>query len=555
MTAGPVTVFQQSTYQPDTTWRWMGSAAQDKLGNLAIGFSASSAAIFPQIRYAGRLSIDPINTLAQGEAHLFDGTGSQVDTGNRWGDYSALTVDPVDDCTFWYTQEYYATTASFNWRTRIGSFKFANCTATPTPVVVANGATITAESCAPPNSVIDPNETVTVSFCVQNIGTGATTNLVGTLQNTGGVTGASGPQTYGAIAPGATVCMPFTFTANGSCGGTITATIHLQDGATDMGSATYTFTLGALNTVTAFTQNFDGVAAPLLPAGWTTAASGGESLWVTSTTSPNSAPNDAFAPDPATIGLTELSSPVIALPAGSFQLSFKNNYNTESTYDGMVLEISIAGGAFQDILAAGGSFTAGGYDSTISTGFNNPLAGRAAWTGNSGGYVTTTANLPAAAGGQNIQLKWRMGSDSSVAATGVRIDDVSISNSSYVCCAGTTTVTPTGTATSTPTSTPTSTRTHPDQHADDDADRYADGHADDHAVGAADQHADGHTDKNPHEHAHTDEHADEHADQNADPHADEYADEDSHEDADQHADEYADENSDEDADQHADDSR
>jgi hypothetical protein len=124
VTSGPVTVFQESTYQPDQTWRWMGSAAMDKRGNLAIGFSASSASIFPQIRYAGRKVADPLNTLAQGEAHLFNGSGSQKDTVNRWGDYSALSIDPVDDRTFWYTNEYYDVTSSFNWRTRIGNFKF-----------------------------------------------------------------------------------------------------------------------------------------------------------------------------------------------------------------------------------------------------------------------------------------------------------------------------------------------------------------------------------------------------------------------------------------------
>ncbi len=123
VTSGPVTVFQESTYQPDTTWRWLGSAAMDKAGNLAIGFSASSGGIFPQIRYAGRKVTDPLNTLAQGERHLFNGTGSQQQTGNRWGDYSALTVDPVDDTTFWYTNEYYDSTSPFNWRTRVGNFK------------------------------------------------------------------------------------------------------------------------------------------------------------------------------------------------------------------------------------------------------------------------------------------------------------------------------------------------------------------------------------------------------------------------------------------------
>ena len=96
----------------------------DKDGNLAIGYSASSSSIFPQIRYAGRLATDPLNTLGQGEATLFSGTGSQTGTSSRWGDYSALTVDPVDDCTFWYTTEYYPTTSQFNWRTRIGSFRF-----------------------------------------------------------------------------------------------------------------------------------------------------------------------------------------------------------------------------------------------------------------------------------------------------------------------------------------------------------------------------------------------------------------------------------------------
>ena len=155
-------VFQQSTYQPDTTWRWMGSAAMDQNGDLAIGFSASSATIRPQIRYAGRLVTDPINALSQGEAHLFDGTGSQTATSNRWGDYSSLTVDPVDDCTFWYTQEYYSTTGQFNWRTRIGSFKFTQCssvTPTPTPSPTPT-ATATATATATPSATATATATV-----------------------------------------------------------------------------------------------------------------------------------------------------------------------------------------------------------------------------------------------------------------------------------------------------------------------------------------------------------------------------------------------------------
>jgi hypothetical protein len=122
VTNGPVTISQESTYQPDTTWRWMGSVAMDFSGDLAVGFSASSPTINPQVRYATRLSTSPPSTL-DGEAHLFDGTGSQSDTSSRWGDYSDMTVDPIDDTTMWYTQEYYATNSSFNWRTRIGTFR------------------------------------------------------------------------------------------------------------------------------------------------------------------------------------------------------------------------------------------------------------------------------------------------------------------------------------------------------------------------------------------------------------------------------------------------
>jgi len=123
--SGTPSVYQQGTYQPDTTHRWMGSVAVDKLGDMAVGYSASSTAIKPQIRYAGRLAGDPLGALSQGEATLIAGTGYQT-TYSRWGDYSALTVD-VDGCTFWFTTEY-LTANGTNWQTRIGAFKFPGCT-------------------------------------------------------------------------------------------------------------------------------------------------------------------------------------------------------------------------------------------------------------------------------------------------------------------------------------------------------------------------------------------------------------------------------------------
>src|SRR5437762_14214756 len=117
----------------------MRSSAMGRGGNIAIGYSTSSSASFPSIAYAGRLSTDPLNILAQGETQMFAGTGPQHNevfipfspTGfGRWGDYTDMTVDPVDDCTFWYTNEYYSSTdaPAGIWHTRVGSFKFPECT-------------------------------------------------------------------------------------------------------------------------------------------------------------------------------------------------------------------------------------------------------------------------------------------------------------------------------------------------------------------------------------------------------------------------------------------
>jgi len=164
--SGQVTKYQESTYQPDTDWRWMGSVAMDGQGNMALGFSTSSSSIYPQLRYAGRLATDPLNTLGQGEAHLFDGTGSQSGTGNRWGDYASLTVDPIDDSTFWFTSEYYSTSGQYNWRTRIGSFTIAatNPTPTPTPAPSATPApspTPTATPISTPTPTPAPSPTPT----------------------------------------------------------------------------------------------------------------------------------------------------------------------------------------------------------------------------------------------------------------------------------------------------------------------------------------------------------------------------------------------------------
>ena len=174
-----LSVYQQSTYAPDANWRWMGSAAMDKSGNMAMGYSVSSSTIFPQIHYTGRLATDPLNTMTQGESVVINGTGAQNGSLARWGDYSMLGVDPVDDCTFWYTNEYIKATGSFNWSTRIASFKLPGCGVAVTPDfgigVSPASATVTAGSAASYTVTVTPSGgfTGTVTFSASGLPAGA----------------------------------------------------------------------------------------------------------------------------------------------------------------------------------------------------------------------------------------------------------------------------------------------------------------------------------------------------------------------------------------------
>ena len=144
---GTPTVAQQGTFAPDSSNRWMGSTAMDSAGDQAIGYSVVSSSLDTTVRVAGRTPSDPSGTM-ETELNVVTGTGVQEATSNRWGDYSAMQIDPVDDCTFWFTEEYIKTTGSFNWATRIANFKFANCgntnpdfsiSASPSSVTVQQG--------------------------------------------------------------------------------------------------------------------------------------------------------------------------------------------------------------------------------------------------------------------------------------------------------------------------------------------------------------------------------------------------------------------------------
>lgn len=275
------------------------------------------------------------------------------------------------------------------------------------------------------NGFPDIGEQITISIPLTN-STGNTAAGT-TLQIVGG-----GSANYGSIASGTTVTQPASLTvpASSQCGELITLTLNVNS---SLGAISFTRSFAVGQPIVTATQDFDSVAAPNFPSGWTAVPIAGGINFVTTATGPDSAPNSAFALDPATVGGgTDLTSPSFAITSPSALVSFRHKYNTEPGWDGGLLEISIGGGAFQDVVTAGGVFLQNGYNGSLGAGTNNPIASRLAWNGDSGGYVTTVLRLPSAANGQNVQLKWRFGADNNTAPAdgGWNIDSLKISGRS-----------------------------------------------------------------------------------------------------------------------------
>ena len=294
------------------------------------------------------------------------------------------------------------------------AFDLPNLTQTPTFSVSDAGGNN--------NGFPEPGETISVTVPLTNI-TGNTATGV-TAQIVGG-----GSANYGTINNNATVSQAISFTvpAGALCGSPLTLTINVTS---SLGATSFQRTIIIGVPVATLTQNFDGVTAPALPAGWTVAASYAPMTFVTTTSSSDTSPNSVFGRDlPDCVGTTtqcpttnggdtSLTSPAIPITAQAATVSFRHKYNTEEGWDGGVLEISVGGSPFTDILAAGGAFISNAYNGSLGVSAPNPLGGRNGWTGDSAGYVTSVVRLPAAAAGQNVQLRWRLGADSNTAPVG-----------------------------------------------------------------------------------------------------------------------------------------
>lgn len=236
-TAGNWTLYQEGTHAPnDGLHRWMGSIAMDKNGNIALGYSRSSTNTFPSLYIATRAPGDTLGAL-QTEALFFAGGGSQ--TGNtRWGDYSTMSVDPTDDCTFWFTSEYYAATTSNAWRTRLGAFRMPDCNNSPYGLSL---------SPATAGQAANPGQVVTYTLAVTNTGSASDTFTV-TLS--GNAFSTSAPASVGPLAAGASTTFNVVVTIPGGASGGATDAVNVNvkswGDPTKQANATLTTTVNTL---------------------------------------------------------------------------------------------------------------------------------------------------------------------------------------------------------------------------------------------------------------------------------------------------------------------
>ncbi len=521
---GMPVIFQEGTYAPGVTdgiHRWMGSVAMDSSGNLGLGFSATSATMFPSIYYTGRLASDPLGTLPQGEGIIINGTGSNTGGGNRWGDYTSLNVDPSDDCTFWYVNQYTPVTSASGWRLRVGAFRFNEC---GTPTFTMNVAPTTQTVCAGSSaayttnlgSISGFNLPVTLSSVGQPAGSNVVfgsnpvANLPGSTSVTVNTTSAVAAGSY-SIDIGAAAAGPITRTssiglvvqtlaptppvlsmpANAATAvaqmptlswaaapqtssylvelSTTAAFTNLiaqqvvtgtsfTPNATLLSSTQYFWrvsarnscpvasppstifqdgfenALGASATSTVFsftTQSGPGDCNAGTPTvifsddmengapGWTHSAAVGTDTWALSTAFPAGGLNAYRGIGPTSQADQRLVSPPIALPAGANQriLSFSQRIamepNAANCFDGGILEVSIDGGATFTQITAG--ITGVPYTGIVDSG-NGALGGKMAWCGTRPHTVTAVDLAPY--GGQTVQFRYRLGSD-----TGVNLPD------------------------------------------------------------------------------------------------------------------------------------
>ena len=406
------TLFQQGTFAPDATYRWMGSAAMDQAGDIAIGYSASSSSVSPAIRYTGRVPTDPAGTM-RAETSLQAGGGSQTGGLSRWGDYTALRIDPSDDCTFWYTNQYEPSTGSFNWATFIGSFKFTNCgtttadfaiSASPgSQTVVQGNATSYAVTVAPSGGFSG-----NVSLSVSGLPTGA-----GATFGTNPITGGSGSSTMNVSTGASTPAGTYTLTLTGTSGSlthTPTVTLVVNPSASPNFSisgspSSQTVTQGGPTSYTVTVSPSGGFASNVslsvsgLPTGasatfGTNPITGGSGSSAMNVSTSSSTPAGTYTLTITGTGgglthTTTVSLVVNAVGTGNFSLSASPSSRTVMAGTGASYTATVTpSGGFNSSVTLSVSGLPSGANATFSV---NPISG----SGTSTMHVTTSSSTPA----------------------------------------------------------------------------------------------------------------------------------------------------------------
>jgi hypothetical protein len=317
LSAATPTVYQQGTYSPDATYRWMGSAALDKDGNLAIGYSASSSTLKPSVRFTGRAPSDPLGTLGTPEIVIKDGAGAQTTGLSRWGDYSSLSVDPVDDCTMWYTTEYLQANGTFNWSTRIGYFKFAGC-----------------------GAVVNPDFALSASPSSQSVIQGSNTSYTATVTASGGFNGTVNLSVSGLPSGASASFNPTSVNTTGS------STLSVSSGTAAVGSypLTITGTSGTIVHTTQVTLNVTAAPTPdfsigASPASQTVTAGAGTSYTASTSAIAGFSGTVTFSASGLPAGATASFNPASVAAGGSSTVSV----GTSSTTPAGTYTVTITG--------------------------------------------------------------------------------------------------------------------------------------------------------------------------------------------------------------------
>lgn len=295
----------------------------------------------------------------------------------------------------------------------------------PAISVQINSHEITAESFGPANDTIEPGETVRLEVTLQNQGGLTAQDVQVDLTGPEGFVGFDTDADFGNMPPGVPVTRSFVFALDAPCGSTLPLKIGIEASGSYEQELTFPLSVGTIETI--LDESFD---SSDLPSGWQSSETGRGSGWDPTTNKFDSSPRSAFARDVNRLGTSSLISPAVTLGPSGGTLSFRHYFETESTantgFDGGVLEVSVDGGAYEDIVDAGATFLEGPYNRRLSNGFQNPLPGRMAWTGDSDGWITTRVALPQDLGSEPVRFRWRLGHDTSEGEDGWHLDSIRV---------------------------------------------------------------------------------------------------------------------------------